>query len=432
MKIMNMKKLLALLAAAVPLLLSPAASGAQALDSAVDAARPPGYPVAPGIWKLHGQQPGLATNDLEPLRRMVGKASVVALGESFHTSGGFYVTKHRVFRFLVEKMGFRVFAIESNWTRADDAARYVQTCEGTPEQALRGHIPVWPSTELADMLRWMCEWNSNHPKAADKVHYFGFDIQQAQIDGRALIDFLPRIGIMPTHPWIGGIESCEGVTRRHPLGEVPPERHDRCLQTLAEIEAHLQTNANEIRERTSAEDLEIAKIRVVGLRADENQMFLIFHDFGAGYSARDVAMANTFLKLREMRFPKAKTMIWAANSHVSKSTLPNGATPMGMHLAAALKRDYVTFALGAYVTEVDYGRCGPVDLVPGSVDERLNGLGPDTLFVDFAFPGTRRPYLPKGLLHIGSEEFDLKRHFNGMFWMRHSAKMTPTLWEPCQ
>ena len=424
-------KRLVLLATLLPLL-SAGGAGAQPFDQAVDAAKPPGYPVVPGIWKLHGQQPGLPTNDLEPLRRMIGKASVVALGESFHTSGGFYVTKDRVFRYLVEKMGFRVFAIESNWTRADDAARYVQTCEGTPEEALRGHIPVWPSTELADMLRWMCEWNRNHPKPADKVHYFGFDIQQAQIDGRELIDFLRRIGITPVHPWVGGIETCEGVTRRHPLGEVPQERHDRCIQTLAELEAYLQDNAAEIRERTSAEELEIAKIRVVGLRADENQLFLIFHDFGAGYSARDVAMANTFLKLRELRFPKAKTMIWAANSHISKSTLPNGATPMGMHLAAALKRDYVNFALGAYVTEVDYGTCGPVDRVPGSVDERLNALGPDTLLVDFAFPGTRRPYLPKGLLHIGSEEFDLKRHFNGMFWMRHSDKMTPTLWEPCQ
>ena len=427
---MRLKRLV-LLATLVPLL-SATAAGAQPYDQAVDAARPPGYPVVPGIWKLHGQQPGLPTNDLEPLRRMIGKASVVALGESYHTSGGFYVTKHRVFRFLVEKMGFRVFAIESAWTGADDAARYVQTCEGTPEAALRRHISVWPSTELADMLRWMCEWNSNHPRPADKVHYFGFDIQQANVDGHALIDFLRRTGISPNHPWIGGIESCEGVTLKHSPGEVPPERHARCVQALEEVGAHFEAEAGAIRERTSAEELEIAKLRVVGLRADEDQVFTIFHDFAAGYSARDVGMAHTFLKLREMRFPKAKTMIWAANSHVSKSTLPNGATPMGMHLAAALKRDYVTFALGAYVSEVDYSICGEVPRVPGSVDERLNGLGPDTLLVDFAFPGTRRPYLPKGLLHIGQEEFDLKRHFNGMFWMRHSAKMTPTLWEPCQ
>ena len=146
-------------------------------------------------------------------------------------------------------------------------------------------------------------------------------------------------------------------------------------------------------------------------------------------------MAYAFLKLRELRFPKAKTMIWAANSHVSESVQANGAHPMGMHLAKALGRDYVSFALAAaYVTEIDFLSfgCGPVERIAGSADERLNGLGPDTLLVDFAFPGTRRPYLPtKGLLHIGHEEFELKRHFNGMFWMRHSPKMHPLLWPDC-
>ncbi|HJX29688.1 MAG TPA: hypothetical protein VJ885_17430, partial [Thermoanaerobaculia bacterium] len=72
---MRLKRLV-LLATLVPLL-SATAAGAQPYDQAVDAARPPGYPVVPGIWKLHGQQPGLPTNDLEPLRRMIGKASVV-------------------------------------------------------------------------------------------------------------------------------------------------------------------------------------------------------------------------------------------------------------------------------------------------------------------------------------------------------------------
>jgi erythromycin esterase-like protein len=63
-----------------------------------------------------------ADDGLEPLKGIIGKASVVGLGESIHTSGGFYRMKHRVFRFLVEKMGFRAFAIESPWIAADQVA----------------------------------------------------------------------------------------------------------------------------------------------------------------------------------------------------------------------------------------------------------------------------------------------------------------------
>src|SRR5215203_6131502 len=104
-------------------------SAAGAQDLVFDEARKgSGYLVKPGIWRLDGNDPDLeSTADLEALRPMIGDASVVALGESYHTSGGLYVMKHRIFRFLVEKMGFRAFSIESYWEGAEAAARYVQT-----------------------------------------------------------------------------------------------------------------------------------------------------------------------------------------------------------------------------------------------------------------------------------------------------------------
>ena len=89
-----------------------------------EAARPTpsGYPVQPGVWRLpHGNDPTLPLDDLEPLRQVIGNASVVGLGETIHTSGGYYRMKHRAFRFLVERMGFRVFAFESPWENAEKA-----------------------------------------------------------------------------------------------------------------------------------------------------------------------------------------------------------------------------------------------------------------------------------------------------------------------
>jgi hypothetical protein len=92
---------------------------------------PAGYPVQPGVWRLpHGNDPALPLEDLEPLRQMIGNATIVGLGETIHTSGGFYRMKHRAFRFLVEKMGFRVFAFESPWEKAEEVRRFVAACEG--------------------------------------------------------------------------------------------------------------------------------------------------------------------------------------------------------------------------------------------------------------------------------------------------------------
>ncbi len=64
-------------------------------------------------------------------------------------------------------------------------------------------------------------------------------------------------------------------------------------------------------------------------------------------------MASTFLTQR--RAPKARTVvIWAANMHVSRVPLPDGERVMGSFLAAALKKNYVSFALTAYDTHIDY------------------------------------------------------------------------------
>jgi erythromycin esterase len=422
------------LALAVALLLCSAAAGAQPYNLGVDAAKPPGYPVVPGIWKLHGQEPGLPTDDLEPLRRMIGPARVVAMGESVHSSAGFYVTKHRIFRFLVEKMGFRVFVMENGWTGAENAERYIQTCEGTPEAALTGHYGVWGSTEVADLLQWMCEWNRNHPKPADKIHYYGYDIQQSDEDAPALIAFLKRTGTPEDHPWFPAIQDCNYVRRSYPRAEYPEELYGPCMQALAEVDGHFRRNEKSLRAQTSRHDFEIAKLRLVGMRAHQEMAFTMPRNFAAGFTARDKGMAYAFHKLRELYFPRAKVMIWASDMHVAKSVLPDGSHPVGSHLAKALKRDYLSFSLAAYETELDIldTGCGPIERKPGSVNERLNELGPDTLLVDFAFPGTRRPYLPGGLQTIGLLEWELKRHFNGVIWMRHSPKMHPLWWEPCQ
>ena len=109
-----------------------------------------------GVWPLAGDDPNLgSTADLEPLRWLIGDATVAGFGESWHTSGGFYRMKHRIFRFLVQEMGFRAFAMETDWQGGLLAETYVQGGGGTAEQAINQHIIVWQGTEYADLVRWM-------------------------------------------------------------------------------------------------------------------------------------------------------------------------------------------------------------------------------------------------------------------------------------
>src|SRR5688572_623700 len=279
--------------------------------------------------------------------------------------------KHRIFRLLVEEMGFRAFAMETNWQGAQLATTYVQGGGGTAEQAISQHIVVWQGTEYADLVRWIREWNLAHPNPADKVAFFGFDIQQPWDDGPGLVDYLERIGISKSDPRSTGLSQCEGVDQQHPFGQIPPERHNACLQTLASIEQHFTANKANLISQTSQQDFDIAMLRVVGLRAFENSVFIIAHDFQAGYNARDEGMAYAFNVMRAMRAPNAKTMVWADNSHVARAPLVRGEVPLGSYLANIFGEKYACFALHAFVTEVDYSSCGAVARPSDSVEEAL-------------------------------------------------------------
>lgn len=422
---------------AIPFLITLAASpaGAQALglEPEIEAARgEAGIPVGPGLWRLFGADPTLSgTEDLAPLRRMIGKATVVGLGEAWHTSGGFYNMKHRIFRDLVETMGFRVFAIESHWVSGEKAERYVQTCQGTPEEAIDLHIPVWESAELSHLVQWMCEWNQAHPD--DRVHYFGFDIQEPYLDGTGLIAFLRRIGIPEEHPWVAGIRACEGVTDFHPIDEISPESHKQCIAALTEIEGHFHRNGRTIEGQTSKDDFDVAKLQLLGLKAWQEEVFFIGtdyvgEDFAKGFNKRDEAMAKVFFLLREKNFPKAKTVVWAANIHVARALVPNGARPMGSFLAAKLGRNYVNFALAAYHAELDLMTYEVRDAVPGSIEDRLHAIGEDTLLVDLA----RSSYLRPRVYEMGTFPFQPRKHFSGIIFLESSERMQPTAWSPCR
>ena len=387
-----------------------------------------------GVWPLLGDDPNLgSTADLEPLRWLIGHATVAGFGESWHTSGGFYRMKHRMLRFLVQEMGFRAFAMETGWQGAELAAAYVNGGSGTAEEAIRQHIIVWQGTEYADAVKWMRDWNSAHPDPADKIAFFGFDIQQPKEDAAGLVNYLERVGIPRSDPRSTGLTQCEGVEKNHPFGQVPADRHEACLQTLASIENHLTTNKPNLVQRTSDGDFAIAMLRVVGMRANENQVFTIAHDRPAGYSARDEGMAYAFHVMRGLKAPNARTMVWAANSHVARAPLVTGEKPMGSHLADAFGERYASFTLNAFVTEVDFATCGEVQRQPDSLEDALKIVldaqgGAPAILVD-----TRGGSALEHRAYVtGIDQLRPHLEFDGAIYMAHSPKFHPLRWAPCR
>jgi erythromycin esterase-like protein len=398
----------------------------------------PGSPLGPGLWRLAGADPTLPQDDLEPLRHILAGAQIVGLGESFHTTGGEYRMKDRVFRFLVERMGYRALGMETSWRRAERVESYVQTCQGPIGTALRGVSSVWQSTEVQDMVQWMCEWNAAHP--GDRVHFYGFDIQaQSDQDGADLIAFLGRLGIGGQDPRVAGIRACDGVETDYFLEDLPypPELYTQCQAALAGVAAYFDGERKAIEKRTSLEDLAWARVSLVGQQAWQEEAFYLFDDGVRSALARDRGMAEVAQAIRGLRFPHARTALWAHNGHIAK----NGATAylgtdMGTHLAADLGHKYQAIGLGAHETYLDWAparRCGlfPFPVGPGSLEGLFHDLGAGAGAL--ADLGAHPPLLAPGAAYTfgGSGAVIPGDHFDAVIYLEVSPAMHPLAWLPC-
>jgi len=396
----------------------------------------------PGIYRLHGSAPDLPKDDLEPLRQIIGGARIVSLGESIHTSGGYYEMKHRVFRFLVERMGFRAFAFESPWPDADRVGQYVATCGEPPEEALRGLFGVWQSAETRDLIQWMCDWNRSHRKKQDKLFFFGFDVQQPAQDAPALISFLERLGVGSGDPRVTDIQACDGVSipSVYP-GAVSDARNQQCLQGLAAAEQLIDEEAAQHAAGISPQDLEYARLRAVGVRSWQGQVYYRgLGDVVKSSESRDSGMAYAFGVLRRLRYGDIKTVVWAHNYHIAKDAQASSwaTKTMGSYLRETFGSSYVVLALIANMPEIDWPSqgCGPIQPLLRSarvVETRLHDLGYEALLVDLDFPGGKPPFLAPGENARFSETVMVPAgQFDGAFFLERSRKMDPLRWPSCQ
>lgn len=120
--------------------------------------------------RLATTDPAAPLADLAPLRGMVGGARVVGLGESTHGAHEESALKHRVLRFLVERMGVRSVAWEGDWTTSILLDDYIRTGHGDLNALMKG--TDWNTSEVADVLRWLRGYDARH---AGKVRLVGVE-----------------------------------------------------------------------------------------------------------------------------------------------------------------------------------------------------------------------------------------------------------------
>lgn len=415
-----------------------------------------------GVTALTSTDPAAMTSDadLQPLVQMIGDATVVGLGESQHTSGGFHDVKSRLIRYLVENQGFRVFGLETPRLDAQPATDYVATCAGTVDDALKSIFPQHASTTMGDLFTWMCQYNQQH--ASDPVSFYGFDMQDPWAEGAALKAFFMKAAGTDGPTLASNLDLCDGVMyasradykAANPSGvaTISSDQYMKCKNTVASTKSYLMTNQTALTAATSAAEFTLANMDLRAIDSWEDEAYDTANDVPKSYLDRDQAMADIFMALRALKFPDARTVLWAHNYHLANKVEAAtglrvyGVKGMGSFLKEQLGESYQPFALTGYSVDLDWymgpkvARCEYLSppAAADSLETPLHALKQAALLVDLDAQNATKPLLdPNGTYSLGSIDtnilVDMVPHeqYRGLVYVDSSPPMNSVIWGPC-
>jgi erythromycin esterase len=189
-------------------------------------------------------------DDLEPLRDIVGGAQVVALGESSHHIRAFYQVRHRILRFLVERCGFEVCALEAPFTERQILDARVQGGPGTVEQVAAEGIALslGRCREMHEALRRMRE--HNRAAAVPPLRCVGTDLPGSAASPLPTLEKLAGYLRWAAPEALPELEEAVGVVRRFddPIvfaaisryENLDPDQRDVLTGALSQLMAHMQ------------------------------------------------------------------------------------------------------------------------------------------------------------------------------------------------
>jgi len=387
---------------------------------------------------LDAIEPSESAADLSFLKDAVGSARIVALGEATHGTHEFYALKHRIFRFLVEEMGFRAIAFEMGAAEACIVNRYVQTGEGaqSAEEALRVFQTFLASTQqMVELVEWMRRYNETAPEGKT-VSLFGFDMQSPFAALQYVADYLSRAAPSDVPDLAERLNCLLAFIYRHreykdvalsPSNGRPVE-WTPCGGALQSVVDWMVDYRGDLVAATSeGEYMQAAYCLRV---AQQGEWFMTRYPLSEAVYRRDHDMADNVDDLLRLGGPGSKIVIWAHNSHV----MGVGGFRLGQLLRERHGDDLVIAAFALYEgTSWCQGARNeePVRLLPphGSEDcyERafdstgLTAFGLDLRTIDLQTDAGRWLYRTHGLRCLGGCSGIAPRRFSSLqTWSRLS------------
>ena len=339
--------------------------------------------------RLNTVEAGSGIEDLQGLRDVVGDARLVLLGEPTHGNREVFQLKHRMVEFLVEEMGFNVFAFETPMPESFDVDAYVSDGVGDAASALAAaHVSPFDSDEVANMLRWMRRHNAT---SAQPLTFYGFDVQSPERAAAGTLAYLDRVDPALASTARAGFGHLAIPFSDPDMGGYRPildrDSDADVQEALAAVQAAFDANREAWAIATGADDWTVARqhARVLGQWVEANR------DGGRRYGAvRDSSMAENIRWILERQGPDAKVVVWAHNAHVSDARAAHrsdGTDWAGRHLRRTFGDEMVI--VGFLFNQGGFTALDATNSFAGMRTFTVDPAPPETIEARFAGAGLR-------------------------------------------
>jgi erythromycin esterase len=308
-----------------------------------------------------------STTDLMPIGTMIGDARIVGLSEGIHAAAEPLIFRNRLFKHLVERLGFDAIAIESGIVESRVLNDYVTQGKGDFDSVLKQGFSNGFDTfrQNRELIRWMHDHNARLPPKAVKLQIFGLDVPGSPgnfdaargpdtalqtaleylrtVDREAAADMHTRVdAFLPVLKGING------------YGELGEAERNTLTATIADLVALLERQRFAYVAKSSKEEFDWAERAAIGARQTDTwfrRMPLAWKlDDGLawtqyGMQVRDRSMADNLEWVLGRIGARGRVLVFGAVGHVASTLTESPVAPFRG-----------TIPMGAYVRE----RHGPV------------------------------------------------------------------------
>jgi len=316
-------------------------------------------------------------SDLQPLKKLIGKARVVQLGEQTHGDAACFENKIRLIKFLHQEMGFDVLAFESGLYDCQQSWNDFKTGgKNALSSAKLGVFGIWTGSKQTAPM-W--DYIAKKAKSKNPLELCGFDCQFTAGASLGLADDLEKL--------IDGLKT----------SEISESEKDQLLTQVRNLVSRLNPGGSKEEFDATANKISASLKKQVVANADEQRdrlfwtqeikSLMAYADYSwtketssssDGIMLRDKQMADNLIWMANKYYPDRKIIVWAASFHIMRNPpeidVPGGSVDyskmiqMGHLVHEALGDDVYTVGFTAFE-----GRAGSWNFGSRSLPTAIDG-----------------------------------------------------------